>query len=81
MKLNQPISCIIPAYNEAAYIERVLDVIIKLNWIEEVIVVDDASSDRTGEILKKYAGKIKIITHKQNFGKGAAMVSGIKASK
>ena len=81
MKLNQPISCIVPAYNEAAYIEKVLDIITKLRWIEEVIVVDDASDDRTGEILKRYAGKIKIITHKQNFGKGTAMVSGIRAAK
>lgn len=81
MKLNQPISCVISAYNESAYIEAVLDVVTKLDWIEEIIVVNDASDDRTPEILSGYKGKIKIITHKENLGKGAAMVSGIKAAK
>lgn len=81
MRFNQPISCIIPAYNESAYIEAVLDVILDLDWIDEIIVVNDASNDRTLEILAKYKDKIKIITHKENLGKGAAMVSGVKTSK
>jgi glycosyltransferase involved in cell wall biosynthesis len=81
MKYNQPISCIIPAYNESAYIEAVLDVVAKLDWIEEIIVVNDASNDRTLEVLAKYKDKIKIITHKENLGKGAAMVSGVKAAR
>ncbi len=80
MKIDQPITCIIPAFNEAGYIDKVLDVVDKIDWIDETIVVDDASSDRTPDVVKAHK-KIKLVVHQQNKGKGAALATGAKAAK
>jgi glycosyltransferase involved in cell wall biosynthesis len=76
------ISIIIPAYNEeetiAAVIQRIAS--ISLGAIEkEIIVIDDASTDRTAEVLKSLHN-IRSIRHSRNAGKGAALTTGIHAS-
>ncbi|HET9866045.1 MAG TPA: glycosyltransferase family 2 protein, partial [Nitrospira sp.] len=76
------ISVIIPAYNEvhtiAAVIERVKSV--ALNGIQkEIIVVDDASTDGTSDVLKDIRD-IYAIRHDTNAGKGAALGTGIQAA-
>ena len=76
------ISVIIPAYNEAhtiaAVIERVKSV--ALNGIpKEIIVVDDASTDGTSDVLKDIRD-IYAIRHDTNAGKGAALGTGIQAA-
>lgn len=82
MEFEQKISCIIPAYNEETNIGRVLSVIKKIDWIDEVIVVDDASGDETSEVVKNHrVGNLKLIRHGQNLGKGAAMVTGVQSAK
>ena len=70
------LSVIIPAYNEAATIEKVIQEIQNLPIHKEIIVVDDASTDGTGELLKKMGGSIVVVTHDTNRGKGAAVRSG-----
>jgi len=76
------LSIIIPAYNEELTIEKLLD---KVRMIEipnvekEIIVVDDCSTDKTGEILKKQKN-LKLIRQEKNQGKGAAFKIGIKHS-
>src|SRR5690348_11506684 len=76
------ISIIIPAYNEedtiAAVIQRVKSVVLE-GVDKEIIVVDDASTDRTGEVLKGIR-HIHAIRHVRNTGKGAALTSGIHAA-
>ena len=76
------ISIIIPAYNEektiAAVIERVDSVPLK-GMEKEIIVVDDASTDRTAEVLKGIR-KIHTIRQPKNAGKGAALTAGIHAA-
>ncbi|KKQ97371.1 MAG: glycosyl transferase [Candidatus Yanofskybacteria bacterium RIFOXYD1_FULL_42_10] len=78
------LSIIIPVYNEertvAEVIKRVKKVKFPANISREVIVVNDASIDKTGKILKKIDG-IKIYTHGTNQGKGAAVMTGVKYSK
>lgn len=66
---------IIPAYNE----EKVLaDVIGKtLEHVDEVIVVDDGSSDKTSEVAIEAGARV--IKHSVNLGKGEALKSGFKA--
>ncbi|NJE08712.1 glycosyltransferase family 2 protein [Thermococcus sp. M39] len=70
------ISVIIPAYNEEKRIGNVLQRMPE--FVDEVIVVDDGSRDRTSEVAKKFG--VKVIRLKQNQGKGKAMSEGIKAA-
>lgn len=75
------ISIIVPVYNEEKTIDEVLSRIISLeNKLSiEIIVVDDGSKDNTSKIVKKY-NKIIFIQHENNYGKGAAIKSGINKS-
>ncbi|RLE68297.1 MAG: glycosyltransferase family 2 protein [Thermoprotei archaeon] len=71
-------SLIIPAYNE----EKGLPLVIEdyLDKVDEIIVVDDGSTDRTFEVAKKYAKKydVKIYKHETNKGKVAALRTGVE---
>lgn len=46
-------SAIIPAYNEGPRIASVLDILCRSHWIDEVIVIDDASSDNTKKVIEQ----------------------------
>ena len=76
------LSIIIPAYNEAGTIEEVLASIAAVDFPldHEIIIVDDASSDRTAEILARLAGSrppTRLLRNAQNSGKGASVVRGL----
>ncbi len=73
------VSVVIPAYNESKSVAHVIKVVKSLNIVDEVIVVNDGSSDNTAETAKK-AGAI-VISHSINQGKGAALKTGFKESK
>lgn len=80
--IKEKISAIVPAYNESKNIGRVLKCLQDCDFIDEIIVVDDGSKDQTPGIAQKSGDRrIKIIKHKENQGKGAAMATGISASK
>lgn len=82
MKFEQKISCIIPAYNEETNIGRVLKVLKKVKWIDEIITVDDASNDKTSEVVRNHRlSNLRLIHHEKNMGKGAAMVTGVRNAK
>ena len=74
------VSVIIPAYNIEDYIGRCLDSVLSQKYKNlEIIVIDDGSSDRTGEILDDYEKKnhrMKVI-HKENGGVSSARNIGI----
>ena len=76
---KQKVSVIIPAYNEEETVADVVIVTKKLSYVNEVIVVDDGSSDKTVEEAKN-AGAI-VISHKTNQGKGSAIQTGVKKAK
>ena len=78
-KDRKRISAIIPAYNESERIGAVLEVLTTYENFKEVIVIDDGSTDDTGEIAKKYP--VKYIKNKTNKGKGYSMDRGVKISK
>ena len=64
------ISIIIPAYNEENKIKDTLESIKDIKEIDEIIVVDDGSSDKTSEVAKSVkSDKINVITQSQNRGK------------
>ena len=73
---------IIPVYNEIKTIEKLIKKILKLNIKKQIIVIDDGSNDGTEQILRKYKNLLdKLIIHKKNLGKGAAIKSGQKYVK
>jgi glycosyltransferase involved in cell wall biosynthesis len=73
------VSCIIPAYNEALRIGRVLDVICAHPLIDEVIAVDDGSTDATGQTISRF-NQVRLITQPANTGKSAAICAGTRVS-
>src|SRR5260370_19524171 len=75
------ISVIVPAYDEEATVAQVLESLSKVPLDLEVIVVDDASTDRTWEILQELRQKepfntYRYIRHDFNQGKGAGLRTG-----
>lgn len=82
------LSILVPVFNEQYTVEAVLKSLSNLvihNWELEVIVVNDGSTDNTGEILKKFKKEskknISVISHSKNKGKGSAIITGIKKAK
>lgn len=77
--MNVKISVILPAYNEEKTIVKVIDdvdAVMKAGGYDfEIIVIDDASTDKTPEIAKGRG--IKLIRHSENKGVGAARKTGI----
>ncbi|MGE0792596.1 MAG: glycosyltransferase family 2 protein [Candidatus Woesearchaeota archaeon] len=78
-KKNKSIAAIIPAYNEEKRIGNVLKQISKSKLINEIIVVDDGSKDKTSEVVKKFKN-IKLIRNKINMGKALSMEKGVKST-
>lgn len=79
------ISVIIPCYNEENTIQQIIELVRNaLNeWEFEIILVDDASTDATSQIIKDLTLNevtIVVISHELNMGKGAAIRSGFNAS-
>lgn len=77
------ISIIIPVYNEINTLEIILGKVnaSKMQGLEkEIILVDDASTDGSGELLEKYKQESRYIVdfHPKNMGKGAAIRTAIK---
>ncbi len=71
---------VIPAYNEQRLIGRVLDTM--PDFVDRMIVVDDASTDETSQILcaakSRVGERLRVVRHKHNGGVGAAIMSGYK---
>lgn len=75
------ISAIVPAYNEEDRIRDVLEVITTSPLINEVICVNDGSSDDTVAVIKEFHASVQLINLHRNYGKGFAMAAGIKKAK
>jgi glycosyltransferase involved in cell wall biosynthesis len=87
ISMSQILSIIIPAFNEAKTIHLILNKVKAVNLIggikKELIIVNDYSSDRTEEVIKKYQNEnpelnIQLFNHEKNKGKGAALHTGIQ---
>src|SRR3990170_3363435 len=73
------VSVIVPAYNEVGTIREILQRIQSVDIADEIIVVDDGSTDGTAELLRGLDGQglVRAVYHESNRGKGAAVRSGI----
>ncbi|MGH2619007.1 MAG: glycosyltransferase family 2 protein [Anaerolineales bacterium] len=73
---------LIPVYNERATIEAILRQVNRVGLADEIIVVDDASTDGTREVLQELIPSLpgaSLLLHERNRGKGAAIRTGLKA--
>jgi len=79
----EPISVVIPAYNEAnailEIIEKIQQVLLDENIVGEIIVVDDGSADQTAEVVSQTT--CRLIRHSYNKGYGASLKTGIRQAK
>jgi glycosyltransferase involved in cell wall biosynthesis len=74
------LSVVIPVFNEEKTLASILEVVLRQPNVAEVIAVDDASRDRSWEVLSAAAAgepRIRIARHPHNQGKGAALRTGI----
>lgn len=95
--MTTTLSILIPAYNEEATILQVLDRVVAVQLpggvMKEIVVVDDASKDRTKELVERYIAErtrdaaalaeqrvvgIRLFSQERNQGKGAALHKGIE---
>lgn len=79
------LSIIIPVLNEQETIEQILEQVMAapvLDYEKEIIIVNDGSTDRSGELLKGLKEKFNFIflEHSQNLGKGRAIQTGLSAA-
>ena len=78
------VCAVVPAYNEAGRISRVLDTLAASPSVAEIVVVDDGSADGTGAIAAAHPSaaesRLRVLYHSPNRGKGAAMMTGADAT-
>src|SRR5208283_1612586 len=81
--LRPCLSVVIPAYNEQGTLRDIVEKVLRLPLALEVIVVDDCSEDGTPSLLADLSGvypNLHSIRHEQNYGKTAAVKTGIAAT-
>ena len=74
------VAIVIPAYNEEMRIASVLRAAVNCRLADEIIVVSDASEDRTADIARSFRG-VKVLELPYNSGKGGAMSAGARATR
>ncbi len=72
------VSVIMPVFNEIATIETILERVKKTGIVQEIVVVDDGSTDGTRDFLRNLSDDmVRVVFHERNSGKGAAVRTGI----
>ena len=77
------ISIVIPCFNEKDTIELIIEKIKKqTEFVKEIIIIDDFSTDGTREILEKKIKPLvdKVVFNEKNYGKGYSVRQGIKCA-
>jgi len=83
MEINNimTITAILPIFNEEKTVAKVLSVLLKSKSLNEIIVVDDASTDNSLNIIKSFqSDKLKIIHLEKNLGKSGAVKIAVKSA-
>ena len=80
--MKNSVTLVIPVFNRADLLKRALkSVFLQTVPVDEIIIVDDASTDKVSDIIKEDQNKIKFIQFTENRGVSAARNAGIKAAK
>lgn len=81
--MNPIITCVVPCYNSAAYLDKCVQSLIEVGDRIEIILVNDGSTDSTADIINRYSTTYKNIyaVHKENGGHGSGVNKGIELAK
>lgn len=74
------LSCLVPAYNEGPRIGRVLEVALATPGIDEILVIDDGSTDDTARVAERFAAlhpRLRVLRQPKNGGKTRAVARGV----
>ncbi|HEY6229479.1 MAG TPA: glycosyltransferase family 2 protein, partial [Verrucomicrobiae bacterium] len=75
------LSVVMPVYNEEATVAKVIQTVLAQRPVQDLIVVDDCSSDGTWKVLQdleRVDKRLRLIHHEKNQGKGAALRTGFR---
>ncbi len=75
MRKQSVVSAVVPAYNEEKRIERTLKALRRVKELDEIIVVDDGSTDATAQVARRNADSV--VQLPRNIGKGGALSQGM----
>ena len=76
------LTVVMPVYNEARTVRRVIEAVLASPLVHELIAVDDGSKDGTREAMADVAdGRLRVIRHTHNLGKGAALRTGLAEAR
>ena len=80
--LKRHVGIVIPARNEERHLTGVLDTVCAVGWLNQIVVIDDNSTDTTLEIAENFAHqdeRLSVIHQKNNQGKSRALLAGLSA--
>ena len=74
------LSVVMPAYNEEQTIDEIIHRVLARTEVGELLIINDASTDKTWENLQKFADnpRIRLFNQEVNQGKGAALIRGFR---
>lgn len=78
---KSPISAIVPVFNEQRTVARVVETLLECGLIDEVLCINDGSTDRSLEVLRQFGDRIVLVDLQPNRGKGHALAEGIRRAR
>lgn len=82
--MSKKITVLVPTFNHSRFIDRCLRSLLSQSLAREfyeILIVDDASTDCTSEILKKYINQVNLVTNESNIGLPGSLNIGLRLTK
>jgi glycosyltransferase involved in cell wall biosynthesis len=73
------VAVVVPAFNEERWLDGTLRAM--PGFVDEIVVVDDGSADRTCEVARHAGGRVLLVRHPENCGVGAAIATGYRRAR